>query len=89
MAKWIWYPGEFEIYHSLQLHTRRYERGVHIPCQWGLPTVYPNVSFRKHAVLTEETARTVSAAATHPGGTLRFAGQCAAIPTDGEAVIRW
>lgn len=73
MAKWIWYPGEFEIYHSLQLHTRRYERGVHIPCQWGLPTVYPNVSFRKHAVLTEET--TLTAYATAPGVVEAASGQ--------------
>ena len=65
MAKWIWYPGEFEIYHSLQLHSRRYERGVHTPCQWGLPMVYPNVAFTKTATLSEET--TVIVYATAPG----------------------
>lgn len=73
MAKWIWYPGEFEIYHSLQLHSRRYERGVHTPCQWGLPMVYPNVSFSKSAVLTEET--TIIVYATAPGCVQASSGQ--------------
>ena len=64
-GKWIWYPGEFEIYHSLLLHSRRYERGVHIPCQWGLPTPYPNVFFDKTFELDRKTTFTVHA--TAPG----------------------
>ncbi len=73
MAKWIWYPGEFEIYHSLQLHSRRYERGVHTPCQWGLPMVYPNVAFTKNASLREET--TITVYATAPGVVQAACGQ--------------
>ena len=64
-GKWIWYPGEFEIYHSLLLHSRRYERQVHIPCQWGLATPYPNVSFIKTYDLDHETTFTVYS--TAPG----------------------
>lgn len=54
-GKWIWYPGDYEIYHSLLVHSRRYERGVHIPCQWSLTTPYPNVSFSKEITLERET----------------------------------
>ena len=64
-GKWIWYPGEFEIYHSLLLHSRRYERGVHIPCQWGLNTPYPNVSFARTFELDHEVTFTVHS--TAPG----------------------
>ena len=52
-GKWIWFPGDYEIYHSLLVHSRRYERGVHIPCQWHLATPYPNVTFSKEIELTE------------------------------------
>ena len=46
-AKWIWYNGDFEIYHSLKLHTRREEFGCEYPPFWALTTPYPNVSFAK------------------------------------------
>ena len=36
-ARWIWYPGDFEIYHNMQLHSRREERGLHYPCMWHSP----------------------------------------------------
>ncbi|MBQ8344046.1 MAG: alpha-rhamnosidase [Clostridia bacterium] len=29
MAKWIWYPGDFEIYHSVLLHNRRRTAGTY------------------------------------------------------------
>ena len=54
-GKWVWYPGDYEIYHSLLVHSRRYERGVHIPCQWSLATPYPNVAFSKEIELDCET----------------------------------
>ena len=44
-GKWIWFPGDYEIYHNLQLHARRYQRGVYIPAQWGLATPYPGIQF--------------------------------------------
>ena len=31
MAQWIWYYGDFEIYHTLQLHARRQEYGADYP----------------------------------------------------------
>ena len=47
MAEWIWYPGEYELYHSILLHARRQEFGADYPCFWLLPSIYPNVEFHK------------------------------------------
>ena len=33
-AKWIWYPGDFEQYHSMLLHTRRTEYDHDYPAMW-------------------------------------------------------
>lgn len=62
-AKWIWYPGEFEVYHNQLLHMRRYERGVFWPPEWKYDTCYFNVRFRKTVTLEEpETIRVLSTA---------------------------
>ena len=47
MAKWIWYNGDFELYHSMKLHSRREEFGCEYPCFWSLPAPYPTVGFNK------------------------------------------
>ena len=47
-SRWIWYRGDFEIYHSLMLHSRRDEFGFCVPPMWELYTPYPTVSFDKH-----------------------------------------
>lgn len=46
-AKWIWYWGDYEIYHSLKLHERREQYGTVFPPFWYLPSPYPQVEFRK------------------------------------------
>ena len=46
-AKWIWYPGEFEAWHNLQVHLRREQYGTVCPAVWDVPTVYPIVEFNK------------------------------------------
>ena len=46
-AKWIWYPGDYELYHSIKLHARREEFGCEYPTFWALATPYPNVRFFK------------------------------------------
>lgn len=46
-AKWIWVMGDFELYHSILLHSRREEFGIDLPHFWDLSTPYPNVSFSK------------------------------------------
>ena len=46
-AKWIWYNGDFELYHSMKLHTRREEFGCEYPPFWAMSAPYPNASFAK------------------------------------------
>ena len=46
-AQWIWFNGDFELYHSIQLHSRREEYGCQVPSFWSLSTPYPAVSFGK------------------------------------------
>jgi hypothetical protein len=46
-SKWIWYRGDYEIYHGLKLHERRREFDVMIPAFWSQPAVYPTVTFSK------------------------------------------
>ena len=46
-AQWIWYNGDFELYHSMKLHSRREEYGVEYPCFWSLSAPYPTCSFAK------------------------------------------
>ena len=53
-GKWIWYPGDFEIFLGLKVHSSRYERTTQITPIWRLDTVYPNVKFRKSFKIEEE-----------------------------------
>lgn len=53
-AKWIWVMGDFELYHSILLHSRREEFGIDLPHFWDLSTPYPNVSFSKDFVADED-----------------------------------
>lgn len=46
-SRWIWFPGDYEIYHSILLHSRREEFGAEYPSMWGLSNVYPRVNFMK------------------------------------------
>ncbi len=44
-AKWIWYHGDYELYHSILLHSRREEFGCEHPAPWSLSTPYLCVGF--------------------------------------------
>lgn len=44
-AKWIWYYGDFEIYHSMLLHSRRNDYEAEYPPFWHLPQPYARVNF--------------------------------------------
>ena len=50
---WMWYPGDYEVHHSLKLHCRREERGFDWPAFWRLDDCWHNVMFRKHATITK------------------------------------
>ncbi len=54
-GKWIWYPGDFEIYHSTLLHSRREGYGYARPCFWSLSSPYPRVNFYKDFESGEDT----------------------------------
>ncbi len=58
-GKWIWYYGEYEIFHTLSLHSRRQEYGADYPAMWSLPNVYPIVNFEKTVELDSPTEFTV------------------------------
>ena len=60
-AQWIWYNGDFELYHSMKLHSRREEFGVEYPCFWSLSAPYPTASFAKaYHSDGEDTVRVVT-----------------------------
>ena len=46
-AKWIWYEGEFEVFHNLAVHARREQYGTVAPVVWHLPSLYTTVEFNK------------------------------------------
>ena len=50
MAKWIWYNGDFEAYHNIQLHTRREQYGMVKPPFWDIPLPYAIVEFHKRFI---------------------------------------
>ena len=55
-AQWIWYYGDFEIYHSLLLHARRRDYEAEYPPFWTLATPYPRVNFKKDFTIPKQTS---------------------------------
>ena len=60
-AKWIWYPGDFELWLHARTMMRRDERGMYIPPIWKIDSYHPNVKFRK--VVELERGETVAISA--------------------------
>lgn len=44
---WIWRYADYEIFHMMQVHLRREERGYHRPPFWKIATPYASVKFVK------------------------------------------
>ena len=44
---WIWHYGDYEIFHTMNVHLKREERGYHRPAFWRLSTPYASVKFKK------------------------------------------
>ncbi len=42
-SKWIWHPGDFELYHSMRLHNKRTKFGVYYPPMWRVDAPHSNV----------------------------------------------
>lgn len=54
MAYWIWYPGDFEIYHGMRQNFSREELGYEWPAYWRVDDCRHNVKFS--TIHTFETA---------------------------------
>lgn len=61
MGEWIWYPGDFEIWLSNRVNTRRIEKGAVIPPFWRMDTCYPLVLFKKEFVAKEDDIISIAA----------------------------
>ncbi len=55
MANWIWYPGDFELYHSLCQNFDREERGFFWPANWKAAQYHHCVRFSCEYELEQET----------------------------------
>ena len=64
MSKWIWYYGDYELYHSLRMQVKREEYDYGFPPFWKLDDCYHNVKFLREVVLDEEETITVLAHGT-------------------------
>ena len=56
---WIWYPGDFELYHGMKQNFSRVERGYGWPAFWKSEGFRNRVAFRRIYELKEETTFTV------------------------------
>ena len=53
---WIWYPGDFELYHAMQQNFSRVERGYGWPAFWKSEGFRNRVAFRRVYDLEAETS---------------------------------
>lgn len=60
-TKWIWYYGDFELYHAREMMNRREVRGLYYPPMWRVDGVHQNLFVYKIATLdAPETMRVYS-----------------------------
>ena len=60
-SKWIWKPGDFELYHSMLVHNRRTYQNVYYPPMWRIDPPSSNVMLYKRRDLEEPETLTVYA----------------------------
>lgn len=60
-SKWIWYYGDYEIYHSNLLNSRREAYGNDYPAFISYPSIHMNVGFVREYEFSEETTFRVKA----------------------------
>lgn len=60
-SKWIWHPGDFELYHSMLLHNRRTVGGEYYAPMWRVDAPHSNVLLYKIAILEKPETVTVYA----------------------------
>ena len=61
---WIWYPGDFELYHAMKQNFSRVERGYEWPAFWKSEGFRNRVVFRREYETPEETVFTVFSGAS-------------------------
>lgn len=61
---WIWYPGDFELYHGMKQNFSRIERGYGWPAFWKSEGFRNRVTFRRSYELKEQTEFVVYSRAT-------------------------
>ena len=61
MANWIWYPGDFEIYHGMRQNFDREERGFFWPAYWHIADCRRHVVFHGAFAPDRETRFRVTA----------------------------
>ncbi|MBO4979618.1 MAG: hypothetical protein J6D16_04345 [Clostridia bacterium] len=64
-ARWIWYEGEYEVFHNREVHARREQYGTVCPAVWHIPTLYNVVEFNRN--FTAEKAFTFTCVAHGEG----------------------
>lgn len=57
---WLWYPGDFELYHAMKQNFSRVERGCQWPAFWKSAAFRNRVAFRRNYPLARETVFTVT-----------------------------
>lgn len=63
---WIWYPGDFELYHGMKQNFSRVERGYGWPAFWKSESFHHRVAFRRTYHLIDQTVfRVFSEAVGH------------------------
>lgn len=72
ISKWIWYCGDFELYHSLKMQARREEYDYAFPPFWKIDDCWHNVKFKKELLIDEEENVIVYA---HGSGMLEVDGK--------------
>ena len=60
-SKWIWYPGDFELYHSMLLHNRRTKSGLYYSPMWRVDAPHRNVLLYRKIDLEKPETITVYA----------------------------
>lgn len=55
-AYWIWYPGDFEIYHGMLQNFQREERSYGWPAYWKMDDWRKNICFSRKYNLEQETS---------------------------------
>lgn len=69
---WLWYPGDFEIYHGMQQNFSREERGFYWPAYWKIDDCRKNLKFMRTYQLGDKTSFQVY---SHSRGYVRVNGK--------------